>query len=207
MKTILVDALNKGCQVIYDYNKVSDFENKGRIIGELISKNVNKYNISIPLDCDEFIVLESPHGRYISKDKLQEYFATIKDGAHCVFNRYLNTAEKDFLLRILYHFLFLYFVPVTVAGIFFYIYSLFIYLSLKKYLLLNLFFLAPFIYVVFISSFPKMFMNRNINFLIPIIIISTYVGYEFFRYSISIKKLFAVFYFLIFISIFLYVIF
>ena len=118
------------------------------------------------------------------------------------FNRYLNTAEKDFLLRILYHFLFLYFVPITVAGIFFYIYSLFIYLSLKKYLLLNLFFLAPFIYVVFISSFPKMFMNRNINFLIPIIIISTYVGYEFFRYSISIKKLFAVFYFLIFMSIF-----
>ena len=118
------------------------------------------------------------------------------------FNRDLNTAEKDFLLRILYHFLFLYFVPITIAGIFFYFYSLFIYLKLKNYLLLNLFSLAPLIYVIFISSFPKIFLNRNINFLIPIIIISAFVGFESIRYSISIKKFFAIFYFLIFISIF-----
>ncbi len=90
MKTILIDALNKGCKVIYDYYKVSDFENKGKITGELISKNVDKFNISIPLDSDKFIVLESPKGHHISRDKFQKYFASLEDVAHPVVNRYLD---------------------------------------------------------------------------------------------------------------------
>lgn len=94
MKTILIDALNKGCKVIYEYYKVSDFENKGKIIGELISKNVDKFNISIPLDTDEFIVLESNKGLHISRDKFQKYFASLKNGAHLVVNRYYNNPYK-----------------------------------------------------------------------------------------------------------------
>ena len=94
MKTILIDALNKGCKVIYEYYKVSDFENKGKIIGELISKNVDKFNISIPLDSDEFIVLESHRGQHISRDKFMKYFASLEDGAHRVVNRYLNNPYK-----------------------------------------------------------------------------------------------------------------
>ena len=94
MKKILIDAFNKGCKVIYDYDKVSDFENKGKIIGELISKNVDKFNISIPLDSDEFIVLKSPRGHHISRDKFKKYFASLEDGAHRVVNRYLNNPYK-----------------------------------------------------------------------------------------------------------------
>ena len=90
MKPVLAGAEEKGCNVFYNYNSASDFENKGKIIGEYITKNIEKFNVSIPLDCDEFIVLEQSGKRYISKDLFHKYFSSRPDGAHIVQNRFVN---------------------------------------------------------------------------------------------------------------------
>ena len=90
----LTNAENKGCKVIYDFYKSEDFESKGKIIGELIKDNINKFNVSLPLDCDEFIVLESSVDRYILKELFYKYFSSLKDGAYLVRKRYLNNPYK-----------------------------------------------------------------------------------------------------------------
>ena len=90
----LTNAENKGCKVIYDFYKSEDFESKGKIIGELIKDNINKFNVSLPLDCDEFIVLESSVDRYILKELFYKYFSSLKDGAYLVKKRYLNNPYK-----------------------------------------------------------------------------------------------------------------
>jgi len=90
MKPILLNAELKGCTVIYDYDSASDFENKGKIIGEYITKNIQRFNISLPLDCDEFIGIEISGEHIISKELFYKYFSLLKDGAHIVQKRYLN---------------------------------------------------------------------------------------------------------------------
>ena len=94
LRPILTNAEYKGCKVIYDFDKPEDFENKGKIIGKMITNNVNKFNISLPLDCDEFIVLESFGDRHVSKDLFHKYFSSLDDGAHLVKKRYLNNPYK-----------------------------------------------------------------------------------------------------------------
>lgn len=75
MKPILLNAELKGCTVIYDYDSASDFENKGKIIGEYITKNIQRFNISLPLDCDEFIGIEISGEHIISKELFYKYFS------------------------------------------------------------------------------------------------------------------------------------
>ena len=94
LRPILSNAEKKGCKMIYGFDKPVDFENKGKIIGELITNNINKFNISLPLDCDEFLVLESSGERHILKDLFYKYFYSLENGAYLVKKRYLNNPYK-----------------------------------------------------------------------------------------------------------------
>ena len=60
----------------------------------MITDKINKFNVSLPLDCDEFIVLESSVDRNISKELFHKYFSSLEDGAYLVRKRYLNNPYK-----------------------------------------------------------------------------------------------------------------
>ena len=60
----------------------------------MITDKINKFNVSLPLDCDEFIVLESSVDRHISKVLFHKYFSSLEDGAYLVRKRYLNNLYK-----------------------------------------------------------------------------------------------------------------
>jgi hypothetical protein len=90
MVPLLQDAQEKGCKINYEFNKPIDFERKGSIIGDCINSNIHDYPIGIPLDCDEFIVLEGTENRYIDKNTFIDYFSSLEDGAHFIEKRYLN---------------------------------------------------------------------------------------------------------------------
>jgi hypothetical protein len=94
MASILENAIELGCSVNFDYKSPKDFENKGAIIGDHINKNINEFDIALPLDCDEFIVLEGINNRFIDKSLFNEYFSSLENGAHFVANRYLNNPYK-----------------------------------------------------------------------------------------------------------------
>lgn len=77
-KALLASYAQQGCHVVYHYNSHDDFENKGKIIGNIIKEwdEQELYDFVIPIDIDEFIIL---HKGYPScnKEKIHYYFQSL----------------------------------------------------------------------------------------------------------------------------------
>lgn len=79
------DCLNKyqksGVNVIFDYDKKDDFENKGEIIKNIATEwdlNGEQYDFLLPIDCDEFVFFCD--GEYFSvvRNKIHNYLDSLK---------------------------------------------------------------------------------------------------------------------------------
>ena len=59
-----------------------DFEQKGKIIEDLIKKNYAPGCISIPLDCDEFLTLDTSDKLECRAEKIKEYLLNLIQGEY-----------------------------------------------------------------------------------------------------------------------------
>lgn len=68
LKSLFEKYKNLGVNIFFDKNLPKDFENKGGVIGELISKLETgcQYDFYIPLDCDEFLAVLNEKGHIIA---------------------------------------------------------------------------------------------------------------------------------------------
>ena len=83
MLPLLKNASELGVNVDFSHTKETDFENKGRIIGDKINLLLDEYDVSIPLDCDEFIGIQTSSNEYtFDKDLIIKYFSTLNDGIY-----------------------------------------------------------------------------------------------------------------------------
>ena len=83
MLPLIKNASDLGVNVDFSYSRETDFENKGRIIGDKINLLLDKYDVSIPLDCDEFIGIQTSSNEYtFDKDLIIKYFSTLDDGIY-----------------------------------------------------------------------------------------------------------------------------
>lgn len=81
MSPLLTDAINLGVHVDFTYTSKECFENKGRILEEKMRLLANDYDVCIPLDCDEFIALEtSPDIFTFDKDMIIGYLKSLDNG-------------------------------------------------------------------------------------------------------------------------------
>ncbi|PPQ28585.1 glycosyltransferase family 2 protein [Rhodopila globiformis] len=84
-----------GVNVNTTWNQPVDFQNKGRIIGERIEefRQGDRYDIALPLDCDEFLAINGADGISCSRTQIHEELTNIFRGgvvcrtAHCLDNR------------------------------------------------------------------------------------------------------------------------
>lgn len=84
-----VEAL--GVSVDRSFDTAEDYERKGEIIEQAMNARRSKYDITLPLDCDEFIGLILPDGRYSCETAdLLDFFATLSPGAYSTGQRLRN---------------------------------------------------------------------------------------------------------------------
>ena len=91
MQDMLNDAGALGVRINQDFNTAEDYENKGAVLGQAINENRKKYDISLPLDCDEFIALKSVDGSYsCNAEDLINYFDELPPGGYKTSSRFRN---------------------------------------------------------------------------------------------------------------------
>ena len=69
-----------------------EFEKKGTIIEKLIKKNHKSNCVSIPLDCDEFLTLETQRGIECKAERIKEYLRRCDSGRIFKVKRRLNNS-------------------------------------------------------------------------------------------------------------------
>ena len=81
----MLDELRKsevlGCNVSLEFSSHADFERKGEIVASYINNLTDKYDVFLPLDCDEFIGIEVPDGYSCESEDLLQGFEEI-NGSH-----------------------------------------------------------------------------------------------------------------------------
>lgn len=98
MNTALAKASAMGVQVFRGFNTQADFERKGEILGNAINRMQHRYDVCLPLDCDEFIAVQTEPNSYSCDAKsLKEYFRSLPRGAYQTQNR-LRNHTTDFNL-------------------------------------------------------------------------------------------------------------
>jgi hypothetical protein len=81
MLPLLSDAISLGVHVDFTHTSKECFENKGRILEEKMKLLADEYEICIPLDCDEFIGLETTPGVFtFDKDTITRYLESLHKG-------------------------------------------------------------------------------------------------------------------------------
>lgn len=89
MKPLLDTASDLGVHIDYTYNKSEHFSDKGNIMSRIINNTQDKYDIFLPLDCDEFITLDS--GNLTSnRVDFMDYFKSLKIGTYESKHRFKN---------------------------------------------------------------------------------------------------------------------
>jgi Glycosyl transferase family 2 len=77
IQRILHNLEKDGCNIIMGYNEQNDFEKKGLIFTEYFKKYQDKYDVFLPLDCDEFIGVETEDGFSCNKHEIMQELNTV----------------------------------------------------------------------------------------------------------------------------------
>lgn len=83
MKPLLLQAESLGVNVKYGIIGSEGFERKGEIIGDEMNRYMDKFEVVVPIDCDEFLALKTAPNKYTCDRKvLLDYLYSLEPGVH-----------------------------------------------------------------------------------------------------------------------------
>ncbi len=91
VRQVLRDAEANGVRVIYKYSLKIDFEKKGKVLANDFLLHQDKFDCFIPVDCDEFIAVETKSGWTCDAEAIKlELAGTIEGIGFSVSRRFQN---------------------------------------------------------------------------------------------------------------------
>ena len=76
---ILKDAEKNGVTVCWDFSSPKDFVNKGSVVSGVFDELLKVYDIALPLDADEILILEETKPRIPSRDEIINHLSKLAD--------------------------------------------------------------------------------------------------------------------------------